>query len=79
MVDRYVVVETVYGRTEAEFLRSYLQARGVHCEISQEAAGSIFPATVGVLARVDILVPSRQGKAARQALKEYHKAKRIKE
>ncbi len=79
MVDRFVVVETVYGRTEAEFLRSFLQARGVQCEISQEAAGSIYPATIGSLARVEILVPSRQGKAARQALKEYHKAKGIKE
>lgn len=73
MVDRFVVIETVPGRTEAEFLRSFLRARGIHCEISQEAAAVVYGFGVGPLANADLLVPSHQAKRAREALKEYHK------
>ena len=76
MVDRFIVVDKVSGRTEAEILRSYLQAIGVQCELSQEAAGWVYGMGVGPLAEVEILVPSSQGKQARQALKEYHHSKR---
>ncbi len=76
MVDRFVVIDTVSGRTEAEILRSFLHARGIQCEISQEAVGWVYGLTAGPFANVDILVPSRQGKAAREALKEYHKPKK---
>jgi hypothetical protein len=75
MVDRFIVIDTVSGRTEAEFLLSFLRARGIKCELSQEAIGWVYGLGVGPLAEVDILVPSRQGKQARQAIKEYHKAK----
>ena len=75
MVDRFIVVDTVSGRTEAEFLLSFLEARGIQCELSQEAIGWVFGIGVGPLSEVDILVPSHQGKQAREALKEYHKAK----
>ncbi|HJW89494.1 MAG TPA: hypothetical protein VJ436_02510 [Anaerolineales bacterium] len=75
MVDRFIVVDTVSGRTEAEFLISFLQARGIKCELSQEAVGWVYGMGVGPLAEVDILVPSNQGKQAREALKEYHKTK----
>ena len=75
MVDRFVVVETVAGRTKAELLRSLLQANGVQCELSQEALGWIHGLELGPFANVDILVPSRQAKSARQVLKEYQKIK----
>lgn len=76
MVDRFVVVETVSGRTEAEILRSFLNANGIHCEISQEAIGSAYGLGVGPLANAEILVPSQQAKRAREALKEFHKKKK---
>ncbi len=75
MVDRLIVLEKVSGRTEAEFLRSFLQARGIHCELSQETAGWVYGLGVGPIASVEILVPSEQGKKAREALKEYHKTR----
>ncbi len=75
MVDRFVVIDTVSGRTKAEIVRSFLRAKGVQCEISQEAVGWIYGFGVGPFARVEILVPSRQGKKAREALKEFYPAK----
>ena len=74
MVDRYIVVDTISERTEAELLRSMLQARGVQCELSHEAAGWVYGIGIGPLAEVELLVPSHQSKLARQILKEYHTA-----
>ena len=74
MADQFVVVDTVSGRTEAEFLRSFLRARGIQCVISQEAVGWIYGFGVGPLASVEILVPSHQSKEARAAIKEYRKS-----
>ena len=74
MVDRLVMVDTISGRTEAEMLCSMLQARGVQCELSHEAAGWVYGLGVGPLAEVELLVPSHQSKLARQILKEYHTA-----
>jgi hypothetical protein len=38
MGSQFAVVEIVSGRTEAETLRAFLQAHGITCELSQEAA-----------------------------------------
>ena len=75
MVDRFVVVDVVSGRTEAELLRSYLRGQGIQCEIAQEALGSVYGLTVGSMGEVELLVPSSQGKKAREVLRSYHKAK----
>lgn len=74
MVDRFIVVDVVSGRLEAELVHSYLQAQGIRCEINQESAGWIHGLVTGPLGEVEILVPSRQGKQARQAIKAYHQA-----
>jgi hypothetical protein len=73
MVDRFIVIDTLSGRVEADLVRSFLHARGIKSELSQESAGWVYGIGVGPLGEVDILVPSSQGKAAREALKEYHK------
>jgi hypothetical protein len=73
MVDRYVVVDTVSGRTAAGFVQSFLRARGIKCEISQEAAGWVHGLGLGPMAEAEIMVPSHQAKEARRALKDYHK------
>lgn len=72
MGERYVVIETVSGRLEAEILCSFLRSRDIQCEISQEAAATVYGMGVGRLARADILVPTSQAEEARQALEEYH-------
>ncbi len=74
MSDEFIVVDTVSGRVLAEMLRSFLQAQGVQCELSQEALGTVYGITVGALGSVDLLVPSRQGKQARELLKDYHRS-----
>ena len=75
MVDQFIVVEIVSGRLEAEMVKSYLHAYGIQCETSQEAAGWVEGLGVGPLSEVEILVPSHQGKQARQLIEEYHRAK----
>ena len=69
MTDRFVAVATVSGRADAEILKSYLQANGVGCELSQEAAGWIHGFTVSPLGDVDLLVPSHQRKQAAELIK----------
>jgi len=74
MVDAFVKVDTVAGRAQAEMLKSYLNAQGIPCEISQEAAGWVEGLTITPLGSADLLVPSQHGKQARQPLKEFHTA-----
>jgi hypothetical protein len=76
MPDKFVVVETIAGHGNAEILRSFLQAQGIQCELSQEALGSVYGFTVGGLGNVDLLVPSRQGKQARELIREYHQSQK---
>ncbi len=76
MVDRFIVVDTVMGQIEAAILRGFLNARGIQCELSQEAIGKIYSTGIGLTGSVDILVPSKQGKQARAALKEYYRRKK---
>ena len=73
MSDEFIVVDTVSGRGMAEMLRSYLQAQGVQCELSQEALGNVYGMTIGTLGSVDLLVPSHQGKQARELVKDFHR------
>jgi hypothetical protein len=75
MVDRFVVVDVVMGRLEAEFLQNYLRGQGIQCEIVQEAVGLVDGLTIGPMGEVELLVPSAQGKKAREVLRAYHKAK----
>jgi hypothetical protein len=74
MPDQYVTIESVSGRQEAEFIKAYMNAEGIKCELSQEAGGA-FGFSVGGLARVDIMVPSKQVSRARRALRNYEKSK----
>ena len=76
MLDQYIVIEVTSGKLEAEMIKSYLNAYGVQCELSQEAAAWVEGLTVGPMAEVQILVPSHQGKQARQLIEDYHRAKK---
>ena len=59
----------VYGRVEAEMLKSFLEAEGVPVELIQEGAGeSLFPTTVGMTARVEVFVPKDKLEQARSLI-----------
>jgi PhzF family phenazine biosynthesis protein len=74
VADRYEVVDTVFGRQEAEVLQSYLRAQDIDCELSQEGAGPAIGITVDGLGEVQVLVPSRQRDRALEAIARYRNA-----
>jgi hypothetical protein len=62
----------VYGRMEADVLKSYLEAGGIPVELFQEAVGHhAFPTTVDGLARVQLFVPKDKADQARETLAAY--------
>lgn len=64
----------VYGRLEAELLKSFLEAEGIPVELFQEAVGHhIYPVTLDGLGRVQVFVPKEHLDAARLLLQEYQK------
>jgi len=65
----YTLLTEVYGRFDAETLKSFLTAEGIDVELIQEGIGnSIYPMTVGELARVQVFVPNEKLEAAKQLL-----------
>jgi hypothetical protein len=72
MTERYVEIETVLGRLQADILRSLLEAYGIPTELSQEAAGAATGINVGPMGEVRLLVPVSKEKEARQLLEDYY-------
>jgi hypothetical protein len=68
----YEVLVEVLGRLEAELIESLLEAEGIDVELVQESIGhSIYPVAVDGLGRVQIFVPKKKIKEAREWLKVY--------
>ncbi len=62
----------IYGRIEADVLKSYLEAEGVPVELFQEAVGHhAFPTTIDGLGRVQIFVPKERIEEARKLFERY--------
>jgi hypothetical protein len=60
------------GRMEADILKSYLEAEGVHVELFQEAVGHhIYPVMIDGLGRVQLFVSKEQITLAKELLAEY--------
>jgi hypothetical protein len=60
------------GRMEADVLKSYLEAEGIHVEVFQEAVGHhIYPVMVDGLGRVQLFVSKEQIVMAKELLAEY--------
>jgi hypothetical protein len=57
---RWEKATEVYGRLEAEMLKSFLEAEGVPVELFQEGAGSAFAVNVGSLGLVQVFVPKEK-------------------
>lgn len=61
------------GRLEADLLKSYLEAQDIEVQLFQEAIGHhIYPVTVNGLGRVQIFIPKKQAREAKEILKAYN-------
>ena len=50
----------VYGRLEADVIKSFLEAEGIQVELIQEAIGQLIPTNYDIFGRVQIFVPKEQ-------------------
>ena len=70
----------VYGRLEADVIKSYLEAQGVPVELFQESVGqSAFPTTIDGLGRVQLFVPKEKMDEARKLFAAYQDESQIPE
>jgi len=54
---KYELLAEVYGRMEAELIKSYLEAHEIDVELFQESIGqNIYPTTIDSLGNVQIFV-----------------------
>lgn len=68
----------VYGRMEADVIKSYLEAEGVPVELFQESVGqSAFPTTIDGLGRVQLFVPKEKAEDARKLFEAYQNSNDI--
>ena len=69
---KWELLTEVQGRLEADLLKSYLDAHGVDVELFQEAIGhNVYPVMVDGLGRVQVFVPKKMIKQARELLKSF--------
>ena len=61
----------VYGRLEAEALKSFLEAEGVSVELFQESIGQLIPTNLDAFGLVQIFVPKEKLAEASELLEAY--------
>jgi hypothetical protein len=64
----------IYGRLEAEGIKSFLEAEGIQVELIQEAIGQLIPTNYDAFGRVQIFVPKEQFDEARNLYEAYQNA-----
>ena len=64
----------VYGRLEAEAIKSFLEAEGISVELIQEAIGQLIPTNYDAFGRVQIFVPKEQFANASELFEAYQNA-----
>jgi hypothetical protein len=71
---KYALLAEVYGRMEAELIKSYLEAHGIDVELFQESVGqNIYPTTIDTLGNVQIFVEKDKMEEAVELLKDIQK------
>lgn len=71
---KYELLAEVYGRMEAELIKSYLEANSIDVELFQESIGqNIYPTTGDQMARVQIFVEKIKLEEAITLMDELHK------
>lgn len=69
---KWEILTEVYGRLEADVLKSFLEAEGISVELFQEAVGHhIYPTTIDGLGRVQLFIPKAKAAEARKLLEAY--------
>jgi hypothetical protein len=68
---KWVMLDDVSSRLEAEGIKSLLEAEGIRVELFQEAIGALFPVTIDGLGTTQIFVPKAKLAQARTWLKTY--------
>ncbi|GAB4544390.1 MAG: hypothetical protein Fur002_17570 [Anaerolineales bacterium] len=70
---KWELLAKIYGRMEADLVKSYLEAYGIDVELFQESIGqNIYPTTVDMLGKVQVFVSKENAKQARALLEEYN-------
>ena len=64
----------IYGRMEAESVKSFLEAEGIHVELIQEAIGQLIPTNFDAFGRVQVFVPKEQFDEASKLFEAYQDA-----
>ncbi len=71
---KYALLAEVYGRLEAELIKSYLEAHEIDVELFQESIGqNIYPTTIDMLGNVQIFVEKEKLEEALILFKEIEK------
>jgi hypothetical protein len=71
---KYELLAEVYGRMEAELIKSYLEAHEINVELFQESIGqNNYPTSVDTLGNVQIFVRKDKIKEALELLEEIQK------
>ena len=64
----------IYGRLEAEGVKSFLEAEGIQVELIQEAIGQLIPTNYDIFGRVQVFVPKEQFAEAETLFEDYQNA-----
>jgi len=64
----------IYGRLEAEGVKSFLEAEGIQVELIQEAIGQLIPTNYDIFGRVQVFVPKEQFAEAQTLFEAYQNA-----
>ena len=71
---KYELLAEIYGRMEAELIKSYLEAHEIDVELFQESIGqNIYPTTIDSLGNVQIFVSKDKMEEAIELLEEIRK------
>src|SRR3972149_6161100 len=61
---KWEMLAEVYGRMDAELIKSYLEAQGIEVELFQEAVGHhVYPTTLDGMGRVQIFVSKEDARS----------------
>ncbi|MEN3009787.1 MAG: DUF2007 domain-containing protein [Candidatus Bipolaricaulaceae bacterium] len=67
-MEKWVKLTAVWGETEAQLLKGFLEGEGVRVRLRYHVPPSVYPLTVDGLAEVQILVPEEDLGPAQEAL-----------
>lgn len=73
--DEWVLVDTCAGQLQADLVRGLLEAQGIQVWLNSAGAVHSYTVTVGLIGRVEVLVPSSDKEQAERILDEYYSGK----